>query len=439
MKPLKLGTKLALYHTFSKLILIFTFGAILPIIVSKVAMNHIDHRLKAKQEKVMKLIKHGDISEIKDDEDCSFGNYNLIKEEFVSIQPVNQLNDSVTVSNGWRDVGGDVFEYRILSSTFYYDNQPYGLELGEGLSSLNELNKTLQSMTLWIMLIITLITLLLDIGFTRYLMRPLRIIIEQKLKKMEHPTRFEPSPIATNTYDFLYLDRSLNDMMVQVKAAFLLEKEFMANVSHELLTPISILQNRFENMVAGGQLPPELEAKMMESQKTLMRLSKIIKALLMISNIENDQYLKDDQLELSAFIEEVAEEITDRMTEKNIAVSYSWESQYVFANCNRTLLFTLFFNLINNAIKYNKVDGSIQISGKALESGYVVAIQDTGRGIAKDQLELIFERFKRFKKIDNESYGLGLPIVKTIANFHAISIELDSDIDKCTTFKLFFP
>ena len=439
MKPLKLGTKLALYHTFSKLILIFSFGAILPVIVSKVALNHIDHRLIAKQKKVMKMIEHGDISEIKDDEDCSFGNYNLIKEEYVTIRAVNQTTDSVSIKNDRRNVGGDVFEYRILSSTFNYDNQPYMLELGEGLSSLNDLNSTLQSMTLWMMLIVTLITMLLDLGFTRYLMRPLRIIIEKKLKNLEHPTRFQPQTIKTSTDDFIYLDRSINEMMLQVKAAFLLEKEFMANVSHELLTPISILQNRFENMVASGQLPVELETKMMESQRTLMRLSKIIKALLMISNIENDQYLKEDQLELCTFVEEVAEEIKDRLIEKNIRISYDWQESHVFSNCNRTLLFTLFFNLVNNAIKYNKPNGSIRISGKSTEAGFALEIADTGQGIAPEALGLIFERFKRFKKIDNESYGLGLPIVKTIAQFHKIRIEIDSKLQEGTRFTLLFP
>ena len=435
---MKLQTKLALYNTISKIIIILGFAALIPSMVKEVAVNHIDKRLLAKQNKIMKIVQRGDIREIKDDEDCSFGNFNLLKEEFVSIEPAEHVTDTIFIQNDKRDVGGEIFEFRILSSAFRYDNQPYTLEIGEGLSSIKELNSTLQNITLLVMFIVSLITFLADISFSRYLLRPFNRIIIEKLRNTNHPTSFDFKTINTSTDDFKYLDQSINEMMHKVQEAFLIEKEFMANVSHELLTPISILKSRFENILSESKVPPDVEQKILDSLKTISRLSKIIKTLLMISNIENDQYLKEDRVSLQSFIREVLEEIGDRSSEKEIKITSVWKSDFTLERCNRTLLFMLFFNIINNAIKYNKQKGEITITGKNVLDKFVVEIADSGIGIGSDALKYIFERFKRFKNIANESYGLGLPIVKTIADFHDIKLEVTSLEGHGTNFKLFF-
>jgi len=78
--------------------------------------------------------------------------------------------------------------------------------------------------------------------------------------------------------------------MLMLKDAFQIEKEFISNVSHELQTPISIIQNRLENLMIDQELNEEVMIKLSDSQRTLNRMSKIIKALLLISKIENDQY-----------------------------------------------------------------------------------------------------------------------------------------------------
>jgi hypothetical protein len=82
-------------------------------------------------------------------------------------------------------------------------------------------------------------------GFSRMLMRPFYRIINRKLRDTQHPTLFDTAPVKTNTYEFSYLDQSINEMMNKIKDA-LVEKEFINNASHELLTLISLLQNRFK-------------------------------------------------------------------------------------------------------------------------------------------------------------------------------------------------
>jgi len=107
---------------------------------------------------------------------------------------------------------------------------------------------------------------------------------------------------------------------------------------------------------------------------------------------------------------------------------------------NKFLLFNLFFNLINNAIKYNKEGGAITISGAVDGKYLVVTVADKGIGISAEQLPHIFSRFKKFKQsLKQDSFGLGLPIVKSIADFHNITIDVKSEEGEGSTFSLYFP
>jgi two-component system, OmpR family, sensor histidine kinase ArlS len=122
-----------------------------------------------------------------------------------------------------------------------------------------------------------------------------------------------------------------------------------------------------------------------------------------------------------------------RFPEKNISLEANLTDDYTLSPCNRSLLFTMFFNLINNAIKYNKQDGKIIVSTGDIRQ-FEVRIQDTGKGIATENLQSIFYRFKKFNSAGEESYGLGLPMVKTIADFHGMEIKVDSILGQGSVF-----
>ena len=112
----------------------------------------------------------------------------------------------------------------------------------------------------------------------------------------------------------------------------------------------------------------------------------------------------------------------------------------MFVNVNKLLLFNLFFNLINNAIKYNRDGGDIKVVGVADGNILSIHLIDTGIGIANDDMPYIFQRFKKLSQsLQQDSFGLGLPIVKSIATFHGIEIEVKSEKDIGSTFELVFP
>ena len=438
---MKLQVKLALYNAISKAVIIIAIGAFLPLLIQKVVYNHIDKRLLARLDKTLLMVQRGGLNEITLDQDCSFDNYNIFKEEFVSISPLPRLPfdfGKVRIENSERSIENELVRHRVLSKAFIFDNQLYEITIGEGLSAVDQLNLTIRKFTLLLLIAIILFSIFLDLSFARLLLKPFNKIVNEKLNDVQHPASFNPKPISTSTYEFTHLDKSINEMMKQIRKTFEIEREFIMNVSHELLTPISILRNRIENIISDPTLSHEVAIKMVESQKTLSRLTKIVKSLLYISKIENEQFLKNESASPELVMQEVLEELDEWILSKGITVITEWKDSFIYKPCNKSLFYTLLYNLTTNAIKYNSINGKIYISGEKSDNLFILKIRDTGSGIGPDQIPFIFDRFKRFRPTDDMSYGLGLPIVNTIASFHDIKITAESEKNKGASFILKF-
>ncbi len=435
---MKLRNKLILFNAISKLLIAGVFIIFIPLLIDRIAINHTDKRLVAMKENVMKTIGKVGLGEfIREEQDSAFASYNIFKEEFISIEPAKEPLKEIRIGNATRNIEEENIDYRILSYTFTNNNQLYLLETGKSLATLKTLDSTLKHLAFIILSIVLAISIMIDFGFASYLLRPFRAIIN-KVRSTHDPATFNFRPIQTTTTDFEYLDQSINEMMEKIQHAFSHEREFIGNVSHELLTPLSILQSRIENLLSDSKTPEHVSLKLVESQKTLSRLNKIINALLLISKIENEQFLKKDTVDLRELANEVLGEIEERFAVKNITVENNLQPELTVERCNRDLLFTMLFNLVSNAIKYNKKSGKIFLRGWLQEAHPVLEIEDTGIGISRENIATLFNRFKKQTVEGLESHGLGLPIVKTIANFHGIQIKIDSREGAGTVFRLSF-
>ncbi|MGZ3778073.1 MAG: sensor histidine kinase [Mucilaginibacter sp.] len=437
---MKLGTKLTLFNTISKLVIVVLFVLLLPVLIRDINRKYTDNWLRRQKDKVLKLVQGQGIKNyIQNGE--GYGSYNaLLKEEFVSMD-VDSTNEHIdTIMNDLRVVERDTIQYRILSHTFKVGNQNYLLEIGKSISTINETTTPLQNIALEILLGMVLLTILADQFYSTYVLRPLGRIIKTKLigHKFPRPTPYRK--VYTTTSDFEYLDISIHKMIQTIDSTFQKEREFISNASHELMTPISILQSKIENMFGSEEITDEVKERLVEMQKILNRLKSITKTLLLISQIENDQFLKEDTIPVGELVQEVYDEISIRLQEKDIKLSIDIPPEWTLVRVNKFLLFNLFFNLINNAIKYNKKGGEINITGIVENKQYVIEISDTGIGISEEKLPHIFNRFKKFSKsLQQDSFGLGLPIVKSIADFHQLKIEVHSEVDKGSTFRLVLP
>ncbi|WP_040299112.1 sensor histidine kinase [Arcticibacter svalbardensis] len=436
---MKLINKLTLFITLSKLGIVLLFIIILPFIVENITSDFTDYNLKQQKAAVIKNIETNGVDYYLEGEQ-SYGGYTMLKQEYISLEPVRWLKID-TIETSRRRVEGDTLVYRVLSYTFKENNKAYLLEVGKKVTSISEYNRPLQRIALYVLISLIVISVLIDLFYTRYLLKPLQRIIKTKLIRQTFPFTQGAVPVKTNTTDFKYLDSSLISLMDQVRDAFEKEREFTANASHELMTPISILNSKIENLMMQDEMSDQTYEKLAELMTTVNRLKRIVNSLLLISRIDNDQYSRTESVTLSVLVKQVIEEIEDRFEEKGIQLAIHLTEDVEFTNCNKDLLFQLIYNLLNNSIKYNVPQGSIHISDRYTpEHRYQLVISDTGIGISTTDLPLIFNRFKKVHvQRSSGGYGLGLAISKSIATYHNIDIEVQSEVNKGTTFTLYFP
>jgi signal transduction histidine kinase len=458
---MRLETKLGLFNGLSKLLLVVLGALLIPPIVQRVAVSHTDQRLLDKKVELLHLIERDGLATfLRAEHDESYADYNILKQEYIAITPLPAYPNGPTgppterIFEEPRQVDKEIEDFRILSyvaplgtlrgadPTTSAEPRRYRLEIGSSLATVELLTDTLRRLALWVLVAGALITVFTDAAFAHYLLGPLRELITRKLRGIRQPGEFSFQRLDTDTTDFRRLDDSLSALMRQLQASFEKEREFMSNVSHELLTPTSILQSRFENMLQDPTLPEAHAQQIVESQRTLYRLRNTVRTLLLIANIENEQYLRDASVPLTQTVQDVAEELDDRRQQREIDLHVDLQPDYIVPRANATLLHTLLRNLLSNAIKYNHEGGQIKVVGRPTPSGgYELRVEDQGPGIAAENLPLLFDRFRRFHATGPsapEGYGLGLPIAQTIAAFHKATLRAESEVGKGTAFVLDF-
>lgn len=308
---MKLLNKLTLSITLSKLGIVLLFVIILPFIVEHIASEYTDYNLKQQKEAVIESVSRNGVNYYLEG-DSSYGSYTMLKEEYISLEP-SPLHQIDTIETSRRLVEQDTLVYRVLSYTFQENGKTYLLEVGRKLTSIHEYNRPLQRIALYLLIGLTILSAVIDLLYTRYLLKPLQLIIKSKLEKQSFPFSRSARPVKTTTTDFQYLDSSLIHLMEQVREAFEKEREFTANASHELMTPISILKSKVENMMIQEDLSEDNLQKLSELMTTVSRLSRIVNSLLMISRIENDQYVLQEEVDVQSMVTQVVSEIEDRI------------------------------------------------------------------------------------------------------------------------------
>ncbi len=434
---MKLNHKLNAYFALSKLIVIGLFILLLPIIFSWYSVYTIDEFLRLQRNEVFKNIKTNGLEFYLEGED-TYGSYTMLKDDYIAIQQVapNALIDPKEIGDNTRIIGKDTADYRILKNVFINKKKYYILEIGRSRETIELYSRLMQNVALIFLIILFFITIILDFFYSRRLLKPFWAIIDKRLVQQKFPFDLNFLPIKTTTNDFIFLDDSLKTLMESTTKAFNREREFTANASHELLTPISILRIKIENMMIDEDLNDKQAIKLAEMDNTLDRLGRIVKSLLFLARIDSGQYKKSDKISPYHILSDIIAELDPLLEDRNITVQLKIREDLQLKTVNQELIFHLFSNLINNAIQYNKSGGSIEISDEYTDSEFRILIADTGRGIRTEDLEKLFSRFSHYE--GNGRHGLGMSIVKSIADYFDIKIEVKSTIDLGTTISLVF-
>ena len=437
LPKLKLKSKLALFNALSKVIIVTALLFFVPWIVGEITIRNTDDLLIQKLDQVIELVDSLGIDAYIDMETeiKAFGSYNILKEEFISIEQLDKDTLIDIIQYSQRIIDNELVDYRVLSYSIAENSDYYLIEIGRSITTIEQFEQNLKRFAFLFLILIILITFIADVSFIQYLLNPFEQIVK-KLKNTKHPTSFDYTPIKTRTLDFAYLDDTIQNLMHKIEDAFNNEREYISNVSHELLTPISIIQSKLDNILEDRSLPDEDLLKIMDSKHTIIRLTKMVRTLLMMSRIENEEYFLTEKVDLNRVCSNVAEEIEDKIQAKELELKIHLDNSIPAINGNENLLFILIYNLVNNAIRYTE-KGFITIETSSQIKYIVLKITDTGTGIAAENLPNIFSRFKNFNN-HKDSFGLGLALAKKICDYHNIEISVSSQINAGTTFVLKF-
>ena len=235
------------------------------------------------------------------------------------------------------------------------------------------------------------------------------------------------------------LTHALNEMLERLSRGFDAQRQFVGNAAHELRTPLTLLQTQLE--LFSDEHPdilPESAAFLATLQDEVQRLSRLTHTLLDMSDLQSVP--RDDVILLSPMIDEVFADLAP-LAERN-GISFSREGEDVTVVGSDMLLCRMFFNLVENGVKYNHPGGMVKVDVQQRDGQAVIHVTDTGRGIPQEFWQSIFQPFFRVdKSLSRElgGAGLGLPLVWEIARLHGGRVWVEKSNDSGSVLAVTLP
>lgn len=289
--------------------------------------------------------------------------------------------------------------------------------------------------SLTITLIITLIFSLLMYFIVGYILHPLDELTCQ-IEDIQAKNLNEPVFSKSTSTEIERLTLAFNRLLKRLEETFMAQRQFSANAAHELRTPLAVMRTKFEVFEKNNQPNVEDYREAISMARTQTdRLSHVIDILLEMTELQSAP--KDDKISLAEITEEVICDLVSVAEKKSITLIQNEGDARLTGS--DTLVYRAIYNIIENAIKYNKEAGSVSVSISEDGDSARVIISDTGNGIAKADWEKIFDPFFRVDKSRSRAMGgagLGLALVKEIATRHGGDVKVVESSEKGTTIEL---
>ncbi len=234
--------------------------------------------------------------------------------------------------------------------------------------------------------------------------------------------------------EFQKLTKSFNQMLERLNESYKNEREFTARAAHELRTPLTIINSQIDLFEEENMDEDEIKNLVTMIKNESDRLSKLVTSLLDLSELRS--VTRNEKIELSSLIEEAIQDLSFISDKKNINVENLCQEIYIEGS--DLLIYRVFYNLIENAIKYNNNNGFVKIYSKKNKDFAEIYVEDSGIGIANSEKENIFKAFYRIKANEEIGSGLGLSLVKETIKLHRGKIKV-LDKDKGSLIKVSLP
>ena len=287
----------------------------------------------------------------------------------------------------------------------------------------------------------TMFIILFAIYFSNKLTKPLTQVVNSIDRLTEGFMEEEVS--IKGYYEIEKISNSFNKMISRMQKIENTRQEFVSNVSHELKTPITSIKVLADSLLVQEDAPVELHREfLVDISEEIERENKIINDLLSLVKLDK---VADDMNISSININELLEQILKRLSPiaKKLNIEMIYESfRPVMAEVDEVKLSLAISNLIENAIKYNVIDGWVRVSLNADHKYFFIKVSDSGIGIPEEEQDLIFDRFYRVDKArsrETGGTGLGLAITKNVIQMHRGAIRVYSNDGEGTTFNVRIP
>ena len=238
--------------------------------------------------------------------------------------------------------------------------------------------------------------------------------------------------------EFRQLSQSFNQMLERLNNAFAAQRQFTGNAAHELRTPLALMQAQLELFSAEHpDVLPETAAFLSLLREQTERLTQMTKTLLEMSNLQ--QVARNERIQLAPMVEEIFTDLTPLAEKRGITLTADGDGVMTGSDA---LIYRLLFNLTENAVKYNRPGGSVQVTVTQEPEKILIRVSDTGCGIPEKYQQSIFQPFFRVDKSRSREYGgtgLGLSLVWEIADLHGGCVWVEASSEKGSTLAVELP
>ncbi len=406
---MKLIEKTGRTYLLLSVIIFILSGIMLFFVLTSVMNNSLDQKLLYNKEVIAKRIKYDypltifEVEELTPSEDRIFPRDTLIYKDTLIFHAIEGVE------------GAEEYEkYRQLTSYETLQGERYKIITRNSLVRNQDFITVITLSTIVIILLLLSGLLVLNTQIAKNIWKPFYKNLD-RLKNFsiqdQNPIQLEPSEID----EFKELNSSLRSLTHKLQSDFNNLKEFSENASHEMQTPLAIMQSKIELLLQSSSLTKEQSEQLQSIYQAGQRLSKLNKTLLLLAKVENRQFSSKEEISLKTLIEQQLENYEDFIINKELKVTTGLSDAIITTNA--VLADTLISNLLSNAIRHNTAKGSITIIYNDKE----LVFSNTGSILEQDPKNL----FNRFKKegTSKESLGLGLAIVKKIVDVNNWSIK----------------
>jgi heavy metal sensor kinase len=340
----------------------------------------------------------------------------------------------------YTSTGPDDEPVRILNYQYSAYGKTFDITLAESLVDSFEILDAFRRYLLISIPAIIVVLCLIAWQSARTSLRPLSSF-SRMIERITHKNLTGRIDLKTTVRELANIAESFNAMLDRLNRVFESQKRFAADASHELKTPVSVARTLCDVALQRPRTAKEYADSLREIQSSLQSTTKLINDLLSLSRLDAGLISSKEltPVSLKDCIINAIELTKVIAAEKRVKVTVETDEE-LFVGGSRTALNEAFLNLLENAVRYNRDQGSVSISGRKANGKVIVVVSDTGIGIQRNDVDRIFERFYRADTVRNiAGTGLGLSIVKSVVEFHSGEIAVESEPGKGSSFETTFP